>query len=282
MGMTNIKQELWASQIVALLKTKLVAEAICNPNVVPNANGDKCHIVGAAEVTVTDYDEDTDINYQDPTDTDTEFTFNVDKYFGILVKDKDRLQTTINWEPIYADRGAYGLMKALDASVFADYASAGLDSYESGSTPWQLGTAGADVPNLFAALHKQLDDADAPFEGRYIVLPSIGIQAVRLYASGKATQWGDKMLANGLVDRFQGMEVYASNNLTTASSVIHGLCGVKGDGIAWKMEIDPDSIETLRAESRFATLVRGRCLAGHKVYRSGTVIDVNLNSSLLA
>lgn len=283
MGMANIKNELWALQIIALLKTKLVGEGICNPNVVPSATGDKCHIVGAGEVTVTDYDQDEDIEYQDPSDTDTEFTFNVDKKFALIVHDKDVKQAAIPWQSLYADRGAYGLVKALDASIFADHAAAGLDSYETGTTPWQLGTAGADLPNLFAALAKQLDEADAPDAGRFVVLPSIGIQAVRLYLAGRVgSTWGDTVTANGKVGDFMGFSVHMSNNLTTVGTTIHGLAGVKGDGIAWKVMIDPNDIEALRSEGRFATLVRGRCLAGHKVYRPGIVIDVNLNTSLLA
>ncbi len=282
MGMVNIKNELWALQIIALLKTKLVTEGICNPNVVPSAQGDKCHIVGAGEVTVSDTEQDTDIEYQDPADTDTEFTYNVDKKFALIVHDKDVKQAAIPWQALYADRGAYGLVKALDASVFADHASAGLDSYETGTTAWQLGTSGADVPALFAALAKQLDDADAPDAGRFVVLPSIGVQAVRLYMAGKNTNWGDKVTENGVVGDFMGFTIHKSNNLTTAAGVIHGLAGIKGDGIAWKTQIDANDIEALRSEGRFATLVRGRCLAGHKVYRPSIVVDLNLNSTLLA
>lgn len=282
MGMDYAKQELWAQNIVALLKTKLVSEAICNPNVVPSGAADKLHIVGAGEVTVTAYDEDVDITYQDPSDTDTEFTWNVDKYFGILVKDKDVKQTAINWEPLYADRGAYGLMKALDASVFADHASAGLDSYESSTTAWQLGTAGADVPALFSALHKQLDDVDAAQEGRFIVGPPSLRQAINLFCMSKNSTFGDKVLANGFLGPFCGMNVYVSNNLTTVTTTIHGLCGVERENVASKVLIDPSSIESLRAQGRFAQLIRGRMLGGHKVYRAASLIDVNLHTTLIA
>lgn len=282
MSMDKSKQELWAKNMVALLKTQLVAEGICNPNVVLNTKTSKFHIIGAGEVAIADYDEDADITYVAPADTDTEFTWNVDKYFGIFVKDTDVNQTEIPWESIYADRGAYGCMKALDGSVFADYASATLKSYETGTTPWQLGTAGADVPAFFASLHQQLDAVDAPDVGRFIVLPSVGIQAIRLYNAGKNSIWGDKVLENGVVGDFMGMSVKKSNNLTTAASTIHGLCGVEKDSIAWKVQVDPNSIEMLRAQGRFGNLVRGRVRAGHKVYRAGTLIDVCLNSTLLA
>jgi hypothetical protein len=282
MGMTNAKQELWAKTMIALLKTKLVAEAICNPSVVLNAATSKFHIIGAGEVTVTNYDEDTDISYQDPSDTDTEFTFNLDKYFGVMVKDTDVNQTEISWESIYADRGAYGCVKALDASVFADHAAAGLDNYETGTTPWQLGSAGADVPALFASVGAQLDAADAPQEGRYIVLPPAGIQAIRLYGASKNSSFGDQVLMNGMVGNFMGFSVFMSNNLTTVTTTIHGLAGVARENVAWKMQIDPSSIEQIRAQGRFANLIRGRIRAGHKVYRAGTLIDVNLNTTLLA
>lgn len=282
MGMINIKPELWAQQIIAMMKTHLVAEAISNHLVVPSANGDKCHIVGAGEVAVSDYDEAVDIVYEDPSDTDTEFTYNVDKKFALIVHDADVKQALVPWQELYADRGAYGLLKALDASVFADFASAGLDSYETGTTPWQLGAAGADVPALLAGLAAQLDAVDAPQENRYVVLPPIGIQALRLYSGGRATNFGDRVLTNGQVDTFLGFDIYASNNLATAAGTIHGLAGIKGDGIAWAVQIDPNDIESLRAEGRFATLIRGRILAGHKIYRPGIVIDVNLNATLLA
>lgn len=281
MGMTNAKQELWAKTMIALLKTKLVAEGICNPNVVMNTKTGKFHIIGAGEVTVADVDEDVDLTYQETGDTDTEFTWNLDKYFGVIVKDTDVNQTEISWENIYADRGAYGCMKALDASVFGDHASWGINNYETGTTPWQLGTDGADCAKLFASIAEQLDSADSPQENRFVVLPPAGIQAIRLYGAGKNSGFGDTMLANGQVGSFMGFRVYMSNNLTTAASVIHGIAGVAQDGIAYKVQIDPNSIEQLRAQGRFASLIRGRVRAGHKVYRAAGLVDVNLNSTVL-
>jgi len=87
---------------------------------------------------------------------------------------------------------------------------------------------------------------------------------------------------NGKIANFLGYDVYMSRNCYTANSVIHGLAGIKGDNFAYAQQIDPDSIESLRLQGRMATGVRGRVLAGVKTYRPGTLIDVNLNSTLLA
>lgn len=281
--MDAIKMEKWAPDMTKLLEGSLVGAAVGNLNVVVNGAMAKCHIVGAGDVTVFDVDDDTDIEYQDVTDTDTEFEWNLDKGFGILIKDADKAQTEIDFAPIYSARGAYGLKKALDTAFLANYASAGLDSYETGTTAWQIGAAGADVPALFASILRQLEDAEMQDGAQpYLVAPPILIQGIRLYAASKNTSWGDSVTLNGMVDKFMGVDVYRSTNLTTSGGVIHALAGVTGDNIAMKTLIAPESMEQMRAQGRWGTLVRGRCKAGTKVYRSDTLIDVNLNETLLA
>jgi len=246
------------------------------------AKGDKLHIIGAGDVTTAAYPETADISYADPTDTDTELEINIDRYFGIKVEDKDRLQANVSWEQIYSSRGGYKLRDDIDTLLLAEYANAALDSYESSTTPWQLGVAGADVPAFFAALSKQLDDVDAPGAGRFVILPSIGIQAIRLYVAGRNTSWGDQVAQNGKVGNLLGFDIYMSRNCAVVNTTVHGLAGVKGMNIAYAQQINPGSIESLRLEGRFATGVRGRVLAGIKTYRPGTLIDVNLNTTLLA
>lgn len=282
--MLNIIPELWAQEIILMLQKGLVAAAIANRDVtgVIADKGSKLHIIGAGDVNVDDYPDTEDITYQDTDDTDAELEIDIDKYFAIKVEDKDRKQAAVSWEAIYASRGGYKLRDAIDVLLLAEYANATLNNYETGSTPWQLGAAGTDVPALFASIAKQLDDADAPAAGRFVVFPPIAIQAIRLYVSGRATAWGDQIALNGQVGQFLGFDVFMSRNCTTASSVIHGLAGVRGQNIAYAQQVNPEDIESLRLEGRFATGVRGRVLAGIKTYRPATLVDVNLNETLLA
>lgn len=284
MSMAHIKPELWAQEIILTLKKMLPAASVCNTNLAGDITkkGDKLHIIGAGSVSTAAYPDSENITYADPSDTDTELEIDIDQYFAIKVEDKDRKQAAVSWEQIYAGQGAYKLKDDIDTQIMLEYANAGLDSYETGTTPWQWGAAGADVPKFFAALHKQLDDAKAPRVGRYVILPSIAIQALTLYASSRNTNWGDQVTLNGFAGNMFGFEVFMSANCYTESSVVHGLAGVKGYGMAFAQQINPDDIESLRLEGRFATGVRGRVLAGVATYQSGIMVDINLNTTLLA
>jgi len=286
MGMAFIKEELWARQIVALLRTKLTASRFANTNIL-QGQGDKWHVIAAAEVSTFDVDDDADITYTDSTDTDTELTPNLDKGFGILVKDSDIVQTSIPWQQVYVDRGAFQLRKDLDTDILLDaHVNAGADSFEDGvSTAWQftVNTA-SDIPKFFAALTKQADDLDWAEENRVLTGPSGLREALNTFLGGRATAGGDMIMANGVAADMtvMGWGVNFSNNLTTAAGVTHGVATVAGDGVALKVLIDPNSIESMRAEGRFGTLVRGRVKGVHGVYRSTTVIDVNFNSTVVA
>lgn len=280
----NIVPEVWAQEIKEQLQKSLVAATIADQNVAGEINkkGDVLHIITAGDVAVSDYHESDNITYEDPTDTESQLVINIDKYFAFKVEDAARKQANSPWEGIYQTRGAYKLRDSIDALLMAEYASAGLDSYETGTTAWQVGASGSEIPNLFAAIDKQLNDADAPMEGRYIILPTIGIQACKLYASSRGTTFGDTVLQNGMVGKMLGFDVFVSRNCVSGGGVVHGLAGVKGNGIAYAQQIGPEDIEPIRMEGRFASGIRGRVLGGIKTYRPGIVVDVNLNTTLLA
>jgi len=283
MAMTNIIPEIWAKTILALLEKSLVAARIANRTIAGEVavKGDQLHIIGAGAVATGDYGASANITYETVSDAVNTLTVNLDKYFAFKVEDSEKRQANVPWQQIYAERGTYELRDDIDTLLFAEYASAGLDSYETGTTPWQLGAAGADVPTLMAALAKQLNDADAPQEGRFFAMPTICLQAFQLYFASRSTNLGDTVLANGALGRAFGFDLFVSRNVG-GSTTLHGLAGVYGHSIAYAQQVNPSSIEELRAEGRFASLVRGRVLAGIKTFRSGTSIDVNLNSTLLA
>jgi hypothetical protein len=113
-------------------------------------------------------------------------------------------------------------------------------------------------------------------------LLTIAIQALTLYAASRATNFGDASSLNGYVGRMFGFDVYTSNKCPVVSTTVHGVAGVKGDGIAGAVAIPPTEVEEIRLEGRFASGVRARALYGWKVYRPTVLVDVNLNTTLLA
>jgi hypothetical protein len=285
MAMANVIPELWAKEIVELLSEQMVAAGIANVTIASSLNmeGDQFHIPTAAEVTTATYSEAaTTITYADPTDTKTTLSIDQDKYAAIKVSDEEALQANQDWARAYARRMANRLADDIDTHVLGLYTEADSISYETGTTDWQLGATGADFPALIASLHKTLDDAFAPSQGRFVILPPNGIQAARLYVAGRATALGDEVARNGVIGEYMGMDIIMSSNLTNETSTNHGICGVRSESIALAVQIAPASIESVRLEGKFGTGIRARAKWGAVTYRPSTLIDVSLNETLLA
>lgn len=286
----NIIPELWSSEIVAQLETNQVFGARMNQMIAaPLASkGDKMHIIGAADVTSGAYTDTADITYTTPTDTDTQLTLDQDFYSALELRDSEVKQANVEWQGLYARRMGYQLADDFDQALAGDHAT-WTDNYETGTTAWQWGTSAADVPKFFAAVRKQMADADCfTLPGRpYMVLPTIAIQGIQLYLSGKATDLGDMKMVQGMIGQagyhgtVGGYDIFESTNCVSASSVTHGLAGISGEGIATARAIVP-TVEQIRLEGGFKTGIRARHLFGFKTYRAATVFDLNLNDSLLA
>ena len=287
MALTKIQEEKWASTIVAQLETLHVATRITN-RAVQIEGSDKFHIVLASDVSSFTVADGSDITYDAQTDTSAEVEKNFDQGFALLLLDTNKMQTQVaGWEQTFISNGSYQIGQDLDAAILGLYTGAGTDSYETGSTDWQFTKdTCADIPGFFAKIRKTIRDAATDGLGKpYIVGPTGFGEAVDTYVGGRESVLGDQVLLAGgqRVFDFNGFNCYVSNNCVTAGSVTHGLAGVEGANVALGMYMTPDAIEVVgRSEGRFGDLVRGRLAAGHKVYRSTGLIDVNFNSTVVA
>ena len=285
MATLNLVPEVWAREIVEQLPLYTALGTVAN-NVTGEVRkkGDKLHIITASAVSVAAYPASENITYSAAADGDTTLEIDTDYYGAVKIEDDTARQYPgADLISIYHRDMVRKLAEQMESDgLVAAYGNAGADSYETGSTPWQLGTGGADVPAFLTAVNKQLDDVGAPRMGRYVILPTIGVQALTLYAASKATAFGDQGTTNGYVGRMFGFDVYTSNKCYSNGGTVHGIASVKGDGIAMGLAVPPEEVEEVRLEGRFASGIRARALYGWKVYRSGVVIDLNLNTTLLA
>lgn len=285
MAMTNIIPEVWAMEMIQLLEKSLAAAQIANRDIAGEINnvGDVLHIIGQSDVTVGNYPASGNITYNETSDTDTELVINIDKYFGLKFEDKAKIQAAFDFQSPYVRRATYKLRDEIDQLLMAEYANAGIVSYATGTTAWQFTySTCANVPNFFAKIHKELDDAYASRMGRYMIVSPAVLEAFVTYFAQRSTVFGDNIAQNGYIASAMGFDLYLSNNCVTADSKIHCMAGVKGDSIAYAQQINPESIEMLRSEGRFADLVRGRVLAGIKTYRPDTLVDVVINETAIA
>lgn len=285
MALSNILPEVWRNVVLAGLRKDLPAEMVCNTRFKEEVwgKGDTLHILGLGTLTDNDYGAG-NITYEDITDTDTTLLIDKSRYVAFKDEDAEKAKTNVDYmTELMTDMG-YQLGDYWDGLVMAEYANAGLDSYSTGTTAWEItnGTA-ANLPALMGGIKRQLKAANAPAGDVYFIAPPEIEEAITLYfgSKGPGSDYSDQYSQNAnYAGRFFGVNVFSSNNCVTASSVTHGLAGVVGTSIALADDVITD--EAIRLEGRIATGYRALSIGGIKTYRSAISIDVNLNETVIA
>jgi hypothetical protein len=294
MSLATFIPKLVLANMVLRARKNLVAAGFCNTSVTVELKekGDKLTINTLGEVSTQNTSESTPMTYGDVSSTGTDLEITLDKTVSLKIKDKEKAQIAASGQALeaaYAARMIYVLNDDIDQLVLGKHANM-TDTYETGTTPWQWGAAAADVPAFFAAGHKAMDDANCENTDRFMCLPNIAIQGIRLYLSGRQTNIGDAAVRPGLAfnEPIYGFWVFQSPNCAVVSTTVHGIMGnmpnigegVPG-GIALAVQISP-MIEKLRLEGFWADGLRARATAGAAVFKSDRVFDINLNTNLLA
>jgi len=277
MAVVNLKQELWAATIVTLLEKTSTIVGVSNRDIIETDGADTYRIVGIGEVTTQDTPAvGTAITYSQVTDTNQSFTHNVDKTFGIIIPDRDVLESMEGWEALYSQRGGYQLRNEFDAAALGDF----INWSSTTGVPTTVGADASGIPDFFSSLAENMDSADLPGGGRYIIVNPSMVQALRIWFADKGTDIGDDVSVNGAVANVFGIDVFMSRNLTNLTGIDQGLAGVKGQGIAINV-LTPDLIETLRDKDGWENYVRGRLIAGYKTYQSDRVFRVAHGDNVL-
>jgi len=293
MSLDSFKPQLMLANMILRARKQFMASRVCNMSVALDLveRGTKLTINTMGEVTSADTDDAVPMTYGDVSTAGEDLEITMDKTVSIKIMDKAKKQIAMSGvalEDAYASRIVYVLNDDVDQLVMGKYTECTVDNYETGTTPWQWGTDGADVPKFFASLNKSMDDANCETEGRFCILPNIAIQGIRLYMAGRATALGDQAVQQGYVGDMFGMSLFQSPNAVTVSTTVHGIAGNLpnvGEGIpgciALAVQISP-IVEKLRLEGFWGDGLRARVTAGALVFKPERTVDINLNTTLLA
>ena len=296
-NMDTFKPALMVAQLVLAARKNLVWSQIANMAITMGLKekGTSVTINTLGEPSVVNTDESSAMTYEQVDTSGTTLTISTDKTVAVRLNDKTKKQIEAGGmaiEQALGNRMFYVLQDSLDQLIAGTYTQATVDNYETGTTAWQWGATptAAEIAKFFASVHRSLDDANAEENGRFIVLPNIAIQGIRIASGTLETQQGDQARQNGVAFRnMYGFDlVLRSPNVVSASSVLHGMAGNLanvGEGIpgcvAAAVQIDPN-IEKLRLEGFWADGIRARITAGAAVFKPERCVDINLNADLLA
>lgn len=173
-------------------------------------------------------------------------------------------------------RAAYGLRKALDSFVAAQYTDIDTGNFV-GSTGSAITGFSSDSKKAYkqlTVLKQKLDDTDTPEEGRWVVVPTwfegylLNDDRVISYGTPEnrtAMKEGFKAGDNGLIGRAAGFDVYRSTLVPNSSSTEYKV--IAGHRSAWSKAEQILETEAYRPEKRFADALKGLHVYGAKVVR---------------
>lgn len=282
MALSNVIPEVWRKVVLASLRESLVFRTVANTNFKQEVwgMGDTLHILSLGNLADADYSTG-NITYTDPTDSTVDLLIDKSRYVAWKDEDNVKAKTNVNYQNELLLDAGHQLADYWDALGMAEHANAGLTSNDNGSD-WQFtNQTAANIPEMFAAIRRQLKTANAPAGKPFLIATPEVEEAVLLYYGGKlASDKADQVVSNGLAGNFFGVNLYVSNNCENETSTDHGLAGIEGTAIALADDVITD--EPIRLEGRIATGHRVLSIGGIKTYRSAISIDVEINDTTIA
>jgi hypothetical protein len=278
----NFTPAIFSQKVLMTFRKASVAEDITNTDYAGEieAFGDTVRIIKEPTLTVSDYQRGTVLDIQDLVDDETTLVVDQGAYFAFKVDDIEERQTHINWMEMASDQGAYQLKDSFDSNILSFInTQISTSAYGSNSSPIDVGFDAGEVDpaNVLARLTRLLDDQNVPEENRWCVAPPIfyeqmnqtGAKLMEVQVTGDSGTPMRLPLNNGRVsDRMvHGFRLYKSNNVPTpsGSNATQNVLAGHMSAVATANHIA--KVESLRAESTFADIVRGLHIYGRKDLR---------------
>jgi len=274
MALDNFIPQLWSANILSALDKAHVFADLANRNYEGSIRGmgDRVKINQIGAITVSDYTKNsTSISYQDLEDAALWLTIEKSKYFAFGVDDVDAAQMNVDIMTEATRKAAYAMNDAVDQYIAGLYTQAGVTS-GLGTTAVPLtitakatATSNISVIELFATISQKLDEANAPVDGRWIVLPPWLVQKLTMASVFTISQTNMDAMTNGRVAKALGFDIRMSNNLTKTSATVLNRVMAGAGNLAISYAEQLNKVEALRREGAFENAIRGLMLYGAKV-----------------
>ena len=286
-GQTNgfFIPEIYSKKVQIALRKAAVAEAICNTDYMGEISsfGDTVNIIKEPQIAVADYTRGLAVVATNLSDQELVLTIDQAKSFSFKIDDLEKRFSHVNFQAVAADNAAYALRDAMDSNILEAIGAGATVTTGMGTTSVPIdigfGTGEVDPLNQMSLAAKELDEANAPEDGRWFVAaPEWYNQLANTSSKLLSVDFnaGQGSIRNGLVASglLRGFQMYKSNNVPTndlsgatpagAGDAPMALFGhISGTSAASSM----NKVETIRDTGTFSDVVRGLMVWGRKVLR---------------
>ena len=282
----NFIPELWSGKLIEHFYDATVLAAISNTDYEGEIKrfGDTVNIRTTPTITIRDYTKGMTLQVERPDSDPIELLIDKGKYFNAVEDDVDKVQSDIKLMDVWSKDASERMKIEIDQDVLAGMLT-GISANNAGATAgaktasFNLGTTGSPltvtkdgaggttaITDLIVDIGTVLDEANAPENDRYLVLPAKAVGLIKKSELKDASLSGDgtSILRNGRVGMIDRFTIYMSHNLVQSSGKFNIIAGHKR-GLTFASQMT--NMETIRAESTFGSLIRGLQVYGYKVVK---------------
>jgi hypothetical protein len=282
----NFIPEIWSGKLIENFYDATVLAAISNTDYEGEIRqfGDTVNIRTTPEITIRDYVKGQALTVENPDKPKLQLLIDKGEYFACIEDDIDKVQSDIALMDTWSKDASERMKIKIDTRVLTDLlpdiaaankgASAGRisASFNLGTTGSPLTVtkdgAGGTTPvvDLIVDMGTVLDEANAPEQGRYIVIPAKMAGLIKKSELKDASLVGDatSIVRNGRLGMIDRFTVYVSHNLNVSSGKYSLIAGHK---MGFTFASQMTNMETLRSEVTFGNIIRGLQVYGYKVVK---------------
>jgi hypothetical protein len=284
----NFIPEIWSGKLIENFYDATVLAAISNTDYEGEIRqyGDTVNIRTTPEITIRDYVKGQTLTVENPDKPKIQLIIDKGEYFACVEDDVDKVQADINLMDTWSKDASERMKIKIDQRVLTDLLP-GIGSFNKGLTAgaisgaFNLGTTASpitvtkdgasstvSVVDLLVDLGTVLDEANAPEQDRFVVIPAKMAGLIKKSELKDASLSGDSMsiVRNGRLGMIDRFTVYVSHNLSrsgTGSSTKYNV--IAGHKMGFTFASQMTNMETIRSESTFGNIIRGLQVYGYKV-----------------
>jgi hypothetical protein len=282
----NFIPEIWSGKLIENFYDATVLAAISNTDYEGEIRqyGDTVNIRTTPEITIRDYVKGQALTVENPDKPKLQLLIDKGEYFACIEDDIDKVQSDIALMDTWSKDASERMKIKIDTRVLTDLLpdiSATNKGLTAGriSASFNLGTTGApltvtkdgaggtsSVVDLIVDMGVVLDEANAPEQGRFLVIPAKMAGLIKKSELKDASLTGDSMsiVRNGRLGMIDRFTIYVSHNLNVSSGKYSLIAGHK---MGFTFASQMTNMETLRSEVTFGNIIRGLQVYGYKVVK---------------
>lgn len=264
----------WSETLYRELDRELVAVRNCNREFEGDIRkcGDTVNICGIGDITVFDYQKNSDIGAPQTLDASrTQLIIDQSKAFNFQIDDIDRAQQNPRVMQNAMRQAANALANAADAHVFSLH-----EKVASAHTLSNAAVTADNVMDILLEAKERLMLANVHATEEVVLEVSPEIASLILKAKLTETRT-EETLETGCIGRVLGFLVYVSNNVAKAEAsgkTVHKCFARTRRAIAYAQQLN--EMEAYRPEKRFADAIKGLLLFGAKIVYENELLLLNL------